>query len=170
MMMGMMMSTTPTPAGESQANTNSPQQSSVARVPTDKAARYMGQLCKHFAHKIPATFDADSGRIEFSIGVCELAVAKDALVLHVTAAGVEDDSLARVLAGIDPALRFKPATRYENACASGSAALYAALDRIAAGRARIALVIGRDATEIEGIWTLMGSDETRKRVMGFLGS
>ncbi|HEX5804334.1 MAG TPA: thiolase domain-containing protein, partial [Azospira sp.] len=42
----------------------------------------------------------------------------------------------------DPALRFKPATRYENACASGSAALYAALDRIAAGRARIALVIG----------------------------
>lgn len=39
-------------------------------------------------------------------------------------------------------LRFKPATRYENACASGSAALYAALDRIAAGRARIALVVG----------------------------
>lgn len=42
----------------------------------------------------------------------------------------------------DAGLRFKPATRYENACASGSAALYAALDRIAAGRARIALVIG----------------------------
>ena len=42
----------------------------------------------------------------------------------------------------DPALRFKPATRYENACASGSAALYAALDRITAGKARIALVIG----------------------------
>jgi acetyl-CoA C-acetyltransferase len=42
----------------------------------------------------------------------------------------------------DPALRFKPATRYENACASGAAALYAALDRIAAGKARIALVIG----------------------------
>lgn len=42
----------------------------------------------------------------------------------------------------DDGLRFKPATRYENACASGSAALYAALDRIAAGRARIALVVG----------------------------
>lgn len=42
----------------------------------------------------------------------------------------------------DEGLRFKPATRYENACASGSAALYAALDRIAAGRARIALVVG----------------------------
>lgn len=43
---------------------------------------------------------------------------------------------------VDDGLRFKPATRYENACASGSAALYAALDRIAAGRARIALVVG----------------------------
>jgi acetyl-CoA C-acetyltransferase len=42
----------------------------------------------------------------------------------------------------DPGLRFKPATRYENACASGSAALYAALDRISSGKARIALVIG----------------------------
>ena len=39
-------------------------------------------------------------------------------------------------------LRFKPATRYENACASGSAALYGALDRIAAGRSKLALVIG----------------------------
>lgn len=82
MMIGMMMSMNQTAT----ANTNTAQLSSVARVATDKAARYMGQLCKHFAHKIPATFDADSGRIEFSIGVCELAVAKDTLVLHVTAA------------------------------------------------------------------------------------
>jgi len=44
----------------------------------------------------------------------------------------------------DAGLRFKPATRYENACASGSAALYAALDHIASGRARIALVIGAE--------------------------
>ncbi|MCZ4304211.1 acetyl-CoA acetyltransferase [Zoogloeaceae bacterium G21618-S1] len=41
-----------------------------------------------------------------------------------------------------PGLRFKPATRYENACASGSAALHGALDRIAAGRSQVALVIG----------------------------
>ena len=41
-----------------------------------------------------------------------------------------------------PDLRFKPAARYENACASGSAAVYAARDFIAAGRGRFALVIG----------------------------
>ena len=41
-----------------------------------------------------------------------------------------------------PDLRFKPAARYENACASGSAAVFAARDFIAAGRGRLALVIG----------------------------
>ncbi|HEY1857546.1 acetyl-CoA acetyltransferase [Acidocella sp.] len=41
-----------------------------------------------------------------------------------------------------PDLRFKPATRFENACASGSAAVYGARDFIAAGRGRLALVIG----------------------------
>jgi acetyl-CoA C-acetyltransferase len=41
-----------------------------------------------------------------------------------------------------PELRYKPATRYENACASGSAALYAARDFLGAGRGRLALVVG----------------------------
>ncbi len=41
-----------------------------------------------------------------------------------------------------PDLRFKPAVRCENACASGSAAIYQAMDFIRAGRGRAALVIG----------------------------
>ena len=41
-----------------------------------------------------------------------------------------------------PDLRFKPAARCENACASGSAAIHAGRDFIAAGRGRIALVVG----------------------------
>lgn len=43
-----------------------------------------------------------------------------------------------------PELRFKPATRYENACASGSAAIHGALDFLAAGRGRFALVLGAE--------------------------
>jgi len=43
---------------------------------------------------------------------------------------------------IDPALRFTPATRLENACASGSAAIYAARNAILAGEAQVALVLG----------------------------
>lgn len=44
----------------------------------------------------------------------------------------------------DPAYRFKPATRIENACATGSAAIHCAMNHIAAGRGRIALVVGAE--------------------------
>ncbi len=43
-----------------------------------------------------------------------------------------------------PGLRYVPATRYENACASGSAAVYGARDFLAAGRGRFALVVGAE--------------------------
>lgn len=43
---------------------------------------------------------------------------------------------------IDSALRFKPALRVENACATGSAAVHAAAQRIRAGEARCVLVVG----------------------------
>jgi acetyl-CoA C-acetyltransferase len=43
-----------------------------------------------------------------------------------------------------PELRFKPITRVENACATGSAAIHAARDFIAAGRGRLALVVGAE--------------------------
>lgn len=43
-----------------------------------------------------------------------------------------------------PALAKTPAIRTENACATGSAALYTALDFIESGRGRIALVVGAE--------------------------
>lgn len=43
-----------------------------------------------------------------------------------------------------PGLEHTPALRTENACASGSAALYTAMDAIEAGRAKIALVVGAE--------------------------
>jgi acetyl-CoA C-acetyltransferase len=43
-----------------------------------------------------------------------------------------------------PALRFKPATRVENACATGSAAIHAAHTSIAARAARFVLVVGAE--------------------------
>ena len=57
--------------------------------------------------------------------------------------GMVGDGFASSMAlQIDPALRFTPATRLENACASGSAAIYAARNAILAGEARVALVLG----------------------------
>jgi len=54
-----------------------------------------------------------------------------------------------------PELAHVPAVHVENACATGSAALYSAMDFIAAGRGRIALVVGAEkmsttATETAG--------------------
>jgi len=55
---------------------------------------------------------------------------------------VNQEHVAPLAAEIDPALRFKPMTRCECACASSSVALYDALYAVEAGRARNVLVIG----------------------------
>ncbi len=44
----------------------------------------------------------------------------------------------------DPALRFKPAVRVENACATGSAAVHLGASDIDGGRSRIVLVVGAE--------------------------
>lgn len=52
------------------------------------------------------------------------------------------DFTAALALGAHPALRFKPATRVENACASGAAAVHQGIRAIEARRARIVLVVG----------------------------
>jgi acetyl-CoA C-acetyltransferase len=69
----------------------------------------------------------------------------DAIYLgHFNAGFSAQDFPASLALGIDPALRFKPATRVENACATGSAAVHQGLQAIAAGKARHVLVIGAE--------------------------
>jgi acetyl-CoA C-acetyltransferase len=63
---------------------------------------------------------------------------------HFNAGLVPDGFASSLVLGLDDALRFKPATRVENACASGSAAIYAGRDAIRAGSARVVLVIGAE--------------------------
>lgn len=67
---------------------------SQARVTTELASRYLQQLCKHFAHKLPVTFDPERGRIEFSIGVCELTAAPGVLTMCAEAA--DDTALTQL--------------------------------------------------------------------------
>jgi len=57
---------------------------------------------------------------------------------------VPDGFTSSLVMGLDDNLRFKPATRLENACASGSAAVYAARDSIRSGSSKITLVIGAE--------------------------
>ncbi len=55
----------------------------------------------------------------------------------------QDFTASLVLQASDD-LRFKPATRVENACATGSAAVHQAVTTIAAGKSRIVLVVGAE--------------------------
>jgi acetyl-CoA C-acetyltransferase len=69
----------------------------------------------------------------------------DAVYLgHFNSGMVPDGFCASMPLALDPDLRFKPAARMENACASGSAALHAGLQAIESGQARVVLVVGAE--------------------------
>ena len=67
----------------------------------------------------------------------------DEIVLgHYNAGFSAQDFTASLVLQADPALRFKPTTRVENACATGSAAVHQGVRAIKAGAAKIVLVVG----------------------------
>lgn len=61
----------------------------VGEYTTPHASKYLQQLCKHFSHKIEVSFDAETGRIPFSLGTAELTASPDRL--QVRFADVEDE-------------------------------------------------------------------------------
>ena len=70
---------------------------SEARIETAHSQRYLGQLCKHFGHRIPATVEGDTGRIQFPSGICALSAEPGLLVLRTEA---EDELARRLVEGI----------------------------------------------------------------------
>jgi hypothetical protein len=57
---------------------------------TPNPARYMAQLCKHFAHRIPVVLNEADGQITFSFGICNATAEANALRLRATAPDEED--------------------------------------------------------------------------------
>jgi acetyl-CoA C-acetyltransferase len=81
----------------------------------------------------------------------------DEIVLgHFNAGFSAQDFTASLVLQASPDLRFKPATRVENACATGSAAVHQGLKSIAARAARIVLVVG-----VEQMTTTPGAEVGR---------
>lgn len=69
----------------------------------------------------------------------------DGIFVGVMNNGFSKQDFQGALAGMAmPELGMTPAVRMENACATGSAALYSALDFIESGRGKIALVVGAE--------------------------
>lgn len=67
---------------------------SSATIRTEHAQRYMTQLCKHFAHRVPATVEGREGRIHFEMGEAALRASPDSLLLVGEAA--DPEGLARL--------------------------------------------------------------------------
>jgi hypothetical protein len=64
---------------------------------TGSAARYMSQLCKHFAHKLPVTLNEHDGQIVFSAGTCDVLAEESGLRLRVSA---EDETSLHQVQGV----------------------------------------------------------------------
>ena len=61
---------------------------------------------------------------------------------HFNAGFSKQDFTAALVLQASDALRFKPATRVENACATGTAAIHQGVRAIESGRARVVLAVG----------------------------
>jgi hypothetical protein len=57
---------------------------------TPSSARYMAQLCKHFAHKIAVTLNERDGRMVFAFGTCDAIAEETGLRLRASAPGEDE--------------------------------------------------------------------------------
>src|ERR1700743_1847774 len=72
---------------------------SNAMAPTGEARRYMIQLCKHFAHRVPASFGEREGKISFEAGEVRLRATPENLTVEADAETPEGlDRLEDVIA------------------------------------------------------------------------
>ena len=72
----------------------------------------------------------------------EASDVDEILLGHFNAGFSPQDFTASLVLQANPDFRFKPATRVENACATGSAAIHQAINAIEAKKARFSLVVG----------------------------
>jgi hypothetical protein len=63
-----------------------------ASIETPNAKRYLGQFCKHFAHKLAVELadTNESGSVTFNAGTCTLNASETTLDLTITAENAAD--------------------------------------------------------------------------------
>ncbi|HVI34100.1 DUF2218 domain-containing protein [Phenylobacterium sp.] len=60
---------------------------SRAEIVTPQAGKYLVQLCKHFAHRLPVSHGERAGRIGFPAGDVDLRAEAETLSIALTAPG-----------------------------------------------------------------------------------
>lgn len=66
----------------------------MATVPTDNGGKYVRQLCKHWAHKLPVELEGDNGTVTFPSAVATMVAGPDAIAITIT--GEEHDEVERM--------------------------------------------------------------------------
>ena len=96
---------------------------------------------RHEGADIEALIDKVAGAalVDAGVGAADI---DEVYVGHFNAGFSKQDFPSSLVFQGEPDLRFKPATRVENACATGSAAIHVGLKSIAAKRSRLVLVVG----------------------------
>lgn len=72
---------------------------STTRVATKEGKNYIGKLCRHFRHKIEATYTETEGKAVFPKGVCLMRAEPDALQFDIEAESAE--AVAKIQGVID---------------------------------------------------------------------
>lgn len=62
---------------------------------TEHAAKYVAQLCKHFAHKVTATYEGNKGQADLPSGPAEITAYPDHLQVIMQLASPDKAILAR---------------------------------------------------------------------------
>lgn len=52
-----------------------------ARVRSERASRYLVQMCKHFRHKVEAEWTDVAGHVDFAPGLCDMRVEDGELIM-----------------------------------------------------------------------------------------
>lgn len=71
--------------------------SATARVPTLHAAKYIRQLCKHWAHKLEVEQSSDSAVLRFPTGMATMGPTEDDLTVTIHA---DDEATVERLKGV----------------------------------------------------------------------
>lgn len=74
-----------------------PSLESLGQFETKNGRKYITQLCKHFAHKVEAVSEGDTGRAALPPGPCSMEASEDLLKIRVTAADAEGLKTAKYI-------------------------------------------------------------------------
>jgi hypothetical protein len=65
-----------------------------ASVPTESGSKYVEQLCKHWAHKLPVTFEGNTGVVTFDASVTTMIAQANAI--EVSIRGEDREAIERL--------------------------------------------------------------------------